>query len=105
MAIFYSSNRSSHTYNPALATRSLGWLEGGYAQDMNALQEKCGVCPTLCDHLSLEELEMQIGNLLRTGCVLDDLLQPRRIDLQLHHRIEQKGLLDHFNRVRKVLQN
>jgi len=46
---------------------------------------------------------MGLGDLLELGGVLDDLLLPWRIDLQLRHLIDHDGLLHHIERVGQVL--
>ena len=53
--------------------------------------------------LCLDAPDMELGELLKLGGALDDLLLPWRIDLQLRHLIDHKGLLDHLERVGQVL--
>ena len=42
---------------------------------------------------------LHLEDLLLLGARLDDLLLPWRFDLQLKHRIDQPGLLEHIERV------
>ena len=53
--------------------------------------------------LCLDAPTMGLGDLLELGGVLDDLLLPWRIDLQLRHLIDHDGLLNHIERVGQVL--
>lgn len=53
--------------------------------------------------LCLDAPTMGLGELLELGGVLDDLLLPWRIDLQLRHLIDHDGLLHHIERVGQVL--
>ena len=48
--------------------------------------------------LCLEAPGMPLGALLELGGVLDDLLLPWRIDLQLRHLIDHPNLLAHIDR-------
>ena len=67
-------------------SRAMGRNHSGSDVDL------CLVAPTL-----------QLDDLLLLGARLDDLLLPWRFDLQLKHRIEHPGLLDHIERVGVVL--
>ena len=49
--------------------------------------------------LCLVAPSLQLEDLLLLGARLDDLLLPWRFDLQLKHRIDHPGLLDHIERV------
>ena len=53
--------------------------------------------------LCLDAPDMELGELQELGGALDDLLLPWRIDLQLRHLIDHKGLLDHLERVGQVV--
>ena len=46
---------------------------------------------------------MTLAELLELGAVLDDLLLPWRIDLQLDHLISHEGLRAHIQRTGRVL--
>ena len=63
-------------------SRAMGRNHSGSDVDL------CLVAPTL-----------QLDDLLLLGARLDDLLLPWRFDLQLKHRIDHPGLLDHIERV------
>ncbi len=43
--------------------------------------------------------DLMTSDLLKLENELDDLLLPYKIDLSLHHKIENKNLLDHVSRV------
>ncbi len=46
---------------------------------------------------------MELGELLELGAVLDDLLLPWQIDLQLRHLITHEGLVAHIERAGQLL--
>ena len=49
--------------------------------------------------LCLVAPSLQLEDLLLLGALLDDLLLPWRFDLQLQHKIDHPGLLEHIERV------
>jgi predicted nucleotidyltransferase len=53
--------------------------------------------------LCLEAPSMELGELLKLGAALDDLLLPWNIDLQLRHLITHEGLLAHIERAGQLL--
>ncbi|TGN07954.1 nucleotidyltransferase domain-containing protein [Leptospira ilyithenensis] len=53
--------------------------------------------------ICLEASEMDLSELMLIETELDDLLLPYKIDLSLKHKIENKDLLDHIERVGKKL--
>jgi predicted nucleotidyltransferase len=67
-------------------SRALGRQRSGSDVDL------CLVAPT-----------MNLAELLELGALLDDLLLPWRIDLQLDHLITHEGLRAHIERAGRVL--
>ncbi len=53
--------------------------------------------------LCLEAPSIELGELLELGAVLDGLLLPWQIDLQLRHLISHEGLLSHLDRAGQLL--
>jgi len=53
--------------------------------------------------LTLKGTELTHHDLLDIALALDDLLLPYKIDLSLHHQIDNPHLIDHIDRVGKVL--
>lgn len=49
--------------------------------------------------LCLQGASLDLGDLLAMETAIDDLLLPWRVDLALHHAIEDPDLLDHIERV------
>jgi predicted nucleotidyltransferase len=47
----------------------------------------------------------KLDNLLRIENEIDDLMLPYKVDLSLHHHIDNAELLDHIKRVAKVFYN
>ncbi|MCQ4256681.1 nucleotidyltransferase domain-containing protein [Stutzerimonas stutzeri] len=53
--------------------------------------------------LTLKGNELSHRDLLDIELALDDLLLPYKIDLSLHHQLDNPQLIDHINRVGKSL--
>lgn len=51
--------------------------------------------------LTLKGNELSHRDLLNIELALDDLLLPYKIDLSLHHQLDNPQLIDHINRVGK----
>jgi len=49
--------------------------------------------------LTIKSSAMTLSDLLKLETLLDDLLLPYKIDLSLHHQIDNQALLEHIERV------
>ena len=96
--------------NYGLSNRALDLLRGAFAAESRintaliyGSRAKGNYRPGSDIDIALDALEMTYADCLRFATVLDDLMLPWRIDLSLLHQIDNPALLEHIDRVGKLL--